>query len=136
MVLVKIVFVSMIGNIEEIVDIVVDKLCDLGLDVDVDECIIVDVLDFLEVDIVIVVIYIYGDGELLDEMMDFYEDLVDFNLNGKIYGVVGLGDIFYDEFCKVVDDFDCVFVVIGVEKGLECVKVDFFVEEEDIECLE
>ena len=37
-------------------------------------------------------------------MMDFYEDLADLNLNGKIYGVVGSGDTFYDEFCKAVDD--------------------------------
>ncbi len=43
--------------------------------------------------------YTYGDGELPDEMMDFYEDLVDLNLNGKIHGVVDSGDNFYDEFC-------------------------------------
>ena len=59
--------------------------------------------------IAIVATYTYGDGELPDEMMDFYEDLADLNLNGKIYGVVGSGDTFYDEFCKAVDDFDRVF---------------------------
>lgn len=106
MVLVKIVYVSMIGNIEEIVDIVVDKLCDLGLDVEVEECMMVDVVDFEDVDIVIVVIYIYGDGDLLDEIVDFYEDLVEVDLFGKVYGVVGLGDIFYDYFCKFVDEFE------------------------------
>ncbi|HET3314813.1 TPA: flavodoxin, partial [Streptococcus pneumoniae] len=71
-----------------------------------------------------------------DEMMDFYEDLADLNLNGKIYGVVGSGDTFYDEFCKAVDDFDRVFVSTGAEKGSECVKVDLSAEEEDIERLE
>lgn len=93
-------------------------------------------LDFLEADIAIVATYTYGDGELPDEMMDFYEDLADLNLNGKIYGVVGSGDTFYDEFCKAVDDFDRVFVSTGAEKGSECVKVDLSAEEEDIERLE
>ena len=38
MALAKIVFASMTGNTEEIADIVADKLRELGLDVDVDEC--------------------------------------------------------------------------------------------------
>ena len=38
----------MTGNTEEIADIVADKLRDLGLDVDVDECTTVDASDFLE----------------------------------------------------------------------------------------
>ena len=123
MALAKIVFASMTGNTEEIADIVADKLRDLGLDVDVDECTTVDASDFLEADIAIVATYTYGDGELPDEMMDFYEDLADLNLNGKIYGVVGSGDTFYDEFCKAVDDFDRVFVATGAEKGSECVSI-------------
>lgn len=83
MALAKIVFASMTGNTEEIADIVADKLRDLGLDVDVDECTTVDASDFLEADIAIVATYTYGDGELPDEMMDFYEDLADLNLNAK-----------------------------------------------------
>lgn len=38
MMLVKIVYVSMIGNIEEIVDIVVEVFEDLELEVEIDEC--------------------------------------------------------------------------------------------------
>ena len=64
MALAKIVFASMTGNTEEIADIVADKLRDLGLDVDVDECTTVDASDFLEADIAIVATYTYGDGEL------------------------------------------------------------------------
>ena len=57
-------------------------------------------------------------------------------MNGKIYGVVGSGDTFYDEFCKAVDDFDRVFAETGAVKGSECVKVDLSAEDEDIEKLE
>lgn len=136
MALAKIVFASMTGNTEEIADIVADKLRELGLDVDVDECTTVDASDFLEADIAIVATYTYGDGELPDEIMDFYEDLADLDLSDKIYGVVGSGDTFYDEFCKAVDDFDAVFASTGAEKGAENVKVDLAAEEDDIENLE
>lgn len=136
MALAKIVFASMTGNTEEIADIVADKLRDLGIDVDVDECTTVDASDFLEADIAIVATYTYGDGELPDEIMDFYEDLADLDLSDKIYGVVGSGDTFYDEFCKAVDDFDTVFVSTGATKGAENVKVDLAAEEDDIENLE
>lgn len=136
MALAKIVFASMTGNTEEIADIVADKLRELGLDVDVDECTTVDAEDFLEADVTIVATYTYGDGELPDEIVDFYEDLAGLDLSGKIYGVVGSGDTFYDEFCKSVDEFDLVFAATGAEKGAENVKVDLSAEEEDIEKLE
>ena len=136
MALAKIVYASMTGNTEEIADIVADKLRDLGLDVDIDECTTVEAEDFLEADVAIVASYTYGDGELPDEIVDFYEDLKDVNLEGKYYGEVGSGDTFYDEFCKAVDDFDQVFAEIGAEKISENVKVDLAAEDEDIENLE
>ena len=76
MTLAKIVFASMTGNTEEIADIVADKLRELDVEVEVDECTTVDAEDFLEADIAIVATYTYGDGELPDEMMDFYGRLV------------------------------------------------------------
>ncbi len=136
MALAKIVYASMTGNTEEIADIVADKLRDLGVDVAIDECTMVEAEDFLEADVAIVASYTYGDGELPDEIVDFYEDLKDVNLEGKYYGVVGSGDTFYDEFCKAVDDFDQVFAEIGAEKISENVKVDLAAEDEDIENLE
>ena len=136
MALAKIVFASMTGNTEEIADIVADKLKELGLEVDIDECTMVDAEEFLEADIAIVASYTYGDGELPDEIIDFYEDLASLDLTGKVYGVVGSGDTFCDEFCKAVDDFDRAFAATGAEKGAENVKVDLSAEEEDVENLE
>ena len=46
MALAKIVFASMTGNTEEIADIVADKLKELGLEVDIDECTMVDAEEF------------------------------------------------------------------------------------------
>lgn len=136
MTLAKIVYASMTGNTEEVADIVASKLEELGLDVETNECTTVDADDFLEADLVIVATYTYGEGELPDEILDFYEDLTELDLSGKVYGVCGSGDTFYDEFCKSVDEFDAVFAKTGATKGAENVKVDLAVEDDDIINLE
>ncbi|WEV44809.1 flavodoxin [Streptococcaceae bacterium ESL0687] len=132
----KIVYASMTGNTEEIADIVCEALENKGIEVEMDECTSVDAEDLLDFDINIVATYTYGDGELPDEIVDFYDDLKDLDLTGKIYGVVGSGDTFYDEFCKSVDDFDSAFASTGATKGAENVKVDLAAEEDDIQALE
>ncbi|MEY8700317.1 flavodoxin [Streptococcus ferus] len=136
MALAKIVYASMTGNTEELADIVAKKLEDLGHTVEVDECTTVDADEFQDVDIAIVASYTYGDGDLPDEIVDFYEDLQDLDLSGKVYGVVGSGDTFYDYFCKAVDDFELAFAGTGAQKGADSVKVDLSAEDEDIANLE
>ncbi|MGT2894909.1 flavodoxin [Streptococcus entericus] len=136
MALAKIVYASMTGNTEEIADIVADKLTQLGHTVELEECTSVDASDFEEADIAIVATYTYGDGDLPDEIVDFYEDLQELDLTGKIYGVVGSGDTFYDFFCKAVDDFEAAFEKSGATKGAASVKVDLAAEDDDIKALE
>ena len=136
MALAKIVYASMTGNTEEIADIVAEALENMDIDVEINECTQVDAEDFQEADICVVATYTYDDGDLPDEIVDFYEDLQELELPGKIYGVCGSGDTFYDEFCKSVDDFNAAFAKTGAVKGAESVKVDLNAEEEDIENLE
>lgn len=136
MALAKIVYASMTGNTEEIADIVANKLTELGHTVELEECTSVDASDFEDADIAVVASYTYGDGDLPDEIVDFYEDLQDLDLTGKVFGVVGSGDTFYDYFCKAVDDFEAAFEKSGATKGADSVKVDLAAEDEDIEKLE
>lgn len=136
MTLAKIVYASMTGNTEEIADIVAEAFEDLELEVEIDECTQVDAADFEEADICVVATYTYGDGDLPDEIVDFYEDLQEIDLSGKIFGVCGSGDTFYDDFCKSVDDFEAVFTQTGAKKGADSVKVDLAAEEDDIQRLE
>lgn len=136
MTLAKIVYASMTGNTEEIADIVAEAFEDLELEVEIDECTQVDAADFEKADICVVATYTYGDGDLPDEIVDFYEDLQEIDLSGKIFGVCGSGDTFYDDFCKSVDDFEAVFTQIGAKKGADSVKVDLAAEEDDIQRLE
>ena len=132
----KIVYASMTGNTEEIADIVAEAFENLNIDVEIDECTQVEEEDFEDADICVVATYTYGEGDLPDEIEDFYEDLKELDLTGKIFGVCGSGDTFYDQYCKSVDDFDAVFEKIGATRGADSVKVEMAAEEEDIENLE
>ncbi len=134
MTLAKIVYASMTGNTEEIADIVAEAFEDLELEVEIDECTQVDAADFEEADICVVATYTYGDGDLPDEIVDFYEDLQEIDLSGKIFGVCGSGDTFYDDFCKSVDDFEAAFT--QNRRSKDSVKVDLAAEEDDIQRLE
>lgn len=107
--LAKIVYASMTGNTEACADIVADKLEELGFEVELDECTSVDADDMADADLCIVGTYTYGDGELPDEIVDFYEELAEVDLSGKIYGCFGSGDTFYDDFCICVDMFEAQF---------------------------
>lgn len=134
--LAKIVYASLTGNTEEIADIVAEALENLDIEVEINECTQVDADDFISADLCVVATYTYGDGDLPDEIVDFYEDLQEVDLTGKTFGVCGSGDTFYDDFAKSVDDFEAAFLKTGATRGAESVKVDLAAEEADIEKLE
>lgn len=132
-----IVFASLTGNTEEIADITAEIFEEHGVDVDIVECVQADPADYKEYDYCIVATYTYGvDGDLPDEIVDFYEEMEEVDLTGKIFGVVGSGDTFYEGFfCTAVDDFEQQFAKSGATKGATGVKVDLDAEEEDVENL-
>lgn len=132
----KIVYASMTGNNEEVAGIVEEAFEDLGVDVDTVEISQADADELKDVDICVVSTYTYGDGELPDEAVDFYEDLLTEDLSGKVYGCCGSGDTFYDDFGKSIDDFAAAFEKTGAKKGADIVKVDLAPEEADISNLE
>ena len=135
---VKVVFATITGNNEDVADIIAEALENKGITVDVEEISQVDAFDLEEFDGVIACPYTYDEGALPDEGMDFYEDLADVDLSGKVYGVAGSGDTFYGEyFCTAVDDFGTQLAKAGATKGAENVKINLAPDsDEDIEILE
>lgn len=128
-----IVFASLTGNTEQMADIVAETLEDRGIHVEIVDSMQADAQDFLDYDICIVGSYTYGvDGVLPDEMIDFHEELGELDLSGKVFGVFGSGDTFYDYFCAAVDFFENQFIQTGANKVTETVKVNLNAEEEDI----
>ena len=133
---VMIVYASLTGNTEECTEILEEAFQELGAEVEVVESVFADPEDFTDADIAVVGTYTYGtDADLPDEIVDFYEELEEVDLTGKIFGSFGSGDTFYEKYCKSVDDFDEQFEKTGALKGAENVKVNLNPEEEDSENL-
>ncbi|GEN49042.1 flavodoxin [Ligilactobacillus pobuzihii] len=103
----KVVFATITGNNEDIADIISDNLEDQGFEIEQIEISQAEIEDFEEADICVICPYTYDEGALPDEGLDFYDDLKeDAQLDGKVYGVAGSGDTFYEGFyCTAVDDF-------------------------------
>src|SRR5699024_5418749 len=119
-----IVYASLTGNTRECAEIIKEALEESGAEVELMESVYADPEDFLQADICLVGTYTYGiDGQLPDEMVDFYEELADVDLFGKVFGTFGSGDTFYEEYCKSVDDFTEQFLKAGAVEGAESVKV-------------
>jgi flavodoxin short chain len=136
MALVKIVYASMTGNTEEISEILESTIQEAGLDVEREECSEVDVDFFDDADACIIATYTYGDGELPFEFEDFFDELGEKDLSGKVYGVVGSGDREYGEFfCKSAHDFVEAFEKTGAKKAAETVEIENNAEDEDVEAL-
>lgn len=134
--LATIIYTSLTGNTEEIADIITDEL--EAQDIEVDMINIDEAAgdEFEDSDICIVCTYTYDDGDIPSEIMEFYEELPDMDLSGKVFGVAGSGDTFYDFYCKSVDDFEEAFKKTGATKGADSVKVELAPEQEDIDHLE
>ncbi|MDN2453806.1 flavodoxin [Lactobacillus sp. UCMA15818] len=128
----KVVFASITGNNEDIADIVTEKLEKKNITVDIEEISQCDPSDFEDVDLCIVVPYTYDEGALPDEGIDFFEELENLDLTGKIYGVAGSGDTFYGEYyCVAVDKFAAAFEKTGATKGTTSVKINLAPDTEE-----
>lgn len=131
-----VVYASITGNNEDIADIISDQLKKHDIDVNETEISQTDAEELLDADICVVCPYTYDEGALPEEGMDFYEDLQDLDLTGKIYGVAGSGDVFYgDDFNKAVDEYGKAFKAASATQGAENVKIDLEPVEEDVETL-
>ncbi|KRM13289.1 flavodoxin [Paucilactobacillus suebicus] len=131
-----VVYATITGNNEDVADIITEAFEDLGVDVDETEITQADAEEFEDADICVVCPYTYDEGELPEEGMDFYDDLQELDLSGKVYGVAGSGDTFYlDDYCVAVDKFAEAFDKAKATRGTEPVKINLEPEDEDIKTL-
>ena len=93
-----VVYATMTGNNEEVANIVCDSLTNLNVKVIESEISQTDVTEFAKADILVVCAYTYDEGAMPEEGLDFYDDLQETDLTGKVYGVAGSGDKFYGEY--------------------------------------
>ncbi|MDN6161523.1 MAG: flavodoxin [Atopostipes sp.] len=135
---VLIVYASLTGNTKAGAMILKETFEDLSIDVEVMESFHADPFDYKDYDIAIAGTYTYGmNANLPDEIIDFYEELEDVDLTGKVYGAFGSGDKFYvGKYCLCVDYFEEQFEETNARKGSNGVKYNLDPDEEDKEALE
>ena len=132
-----VVFATITGNNEDVADIVTDALEDHGVEVEENEMTMADVADFADADICVVCPYTYDEGALPDEGLDFFDDLQEADLKGKVSGVAGSGDTAdADDFCVAVDKFGEAFAKSGATKGADNVHINLAPDEDDIKTLD
>ncbi|KAF0370782.1 flavodoxin [Pediococcus acidilactici] len=134
----KVVFATITGNNEDCADIITEALEDLGVEVDETEISQTDAAELKDYDINVIVPYTYDEGALPEEGLDFYDDLAELDLSGKIYGVAGSGDTFYEEFyCVAVDKFSEALTKANATKGTADLKINLAPEsQEDLDHLD
>lgn len=133
----KVIFATITGNNEDVADIITEKLENLGIDVTKEEISQADVTELTAVDICVIVPYTYDEGALPEEGLDFFDDLADIDLSGKIYGCAGSGDTFYeDDYCRAVTDFSHAMKKAGATQGAQDVFVNLAPEADDVTALD
>lgn len=118
------VFASMSGNTEEIANLVAEGIKQAGNEVEIKEIFHAAAKDLLEYDAILLGTYTWGDGELPDDFLDFYEDLHNLDLTGKKAAVFGSGDHAYIHFCAAVDILESKLRECGAELVQEGLKIE------------
>ncbi len=121
---VLIVFTSMTGNTELMTKTIGNELRCLGFSVTEKDAFEAetDGLDFY--DVLLIGSYTWGDGDLPDEIVDFYEELGKLDLTDKEAAVFGSGDSSYEHFARAVDIFEESLKDQGCHILLKGLKVD------------
>ena len=129
---IKLIYASLTGNTEMLSDLMIEKFEEEGIEIE--KLFVEDLEDFdflEEADAFIVATYTYGEGELPEEMEEFFEAIPDMNLEGKIYGVIGTGDTVYEEYCVCVDQFDEQIAKTGAINPTENLKIEIEADEDE-----
>ncbi|WP_243387282.1 flavodoxin [Bacillus kexueae] len=128
------IYTSMSGNTESIAQEIVNGIKRTGEEVEVLELFEVESLSLLsEYDGILLGAYTWGDGELPDEFIGFYEELNDLDLRGKVCATFGSGDTMYPQFCAAVDLLEMKLRDRGATIVQQGLKIEFSPEGEEIE---
>lgn len=128
----EIIYASLTGNNEEIAEIIQNQLREHHVDTNFTEIGQADAFDLPVADLIVIVPYTYGEGDLPEEGLDFFDDLQDVNLSGTVFGVAGSGDRWYTEdYCKAVVEFDHQLETTGATRGVQPLFIDLHPEDAD-----
>lgn len=131
---VLIIYTSMTGNTEALVEEVQLGLKENNVIVDIKEAFDARPDDLLEYDGFLIGTYTWEGGEIPDEFMFFYEELDSFDLTGKKAAVFGSGDSYYRfTFGAALNLFADKIQSCGATITVPTLLIDLFPEEEELD---
>lgn len=123
------------GTAEDVADELAEALGEAGIEVEVVDMEDADpgVLDGSRA--VVVCTATHGDGELPDNSVEFYEAIEEEgpDLGGVVFGVCGLGDEAYADFCEAGRIWSRFLSGLGATEVVERYEIDGYPDDEDIE---
>jgi flavodoxin I len=130
---VLVIYASMTGNTEEMAEAIVEGVKEAGIEVVSKEAFDGNPEDLNDYDGIIIGAYTWGDGELPDEFLDFYEGMDGLDLSGKKAAVFGSGDTSYPIYCGAVDTIEQKLRELGAEIVMESLKFEYDASEQEKE---
>jgi flavodoxin I len=128
-----VVYASMTGNTEEMAEAIVEGAKEAGAEVVSKEAFDASADELNHYDGIIIGAYTWGDGELPDEFIDFFDEMDGLDLSGKKAAVFGSGDTSYPIYCGAVDLIEAKLKELGAEIAGECIKFEYNASEEEKE---
>ncbi|MCM2533927.1 flavodoxin [Neobacillus pocheonensis] len=119
-----IVYASMSGNTEELAQLIGEGINQAGVTVEIKDILMSDVVELKEYDGILLGAYTWGDGDLPDEFLDFYEEMNSLDFKGKMAAAFGSCDSSYDHWGRAVDILSNKLVELGAEVVLDGLKID------------
>lgn len=131
---VLLIYASMSGNTERMAEVVSEGIRETGAELEIIDIMNgTNAMDLLDYDGILLGSYTWGDGELPDDYLDFYEELDELDLSGKKAAVFGSGDTGYNYFCAAVDILMEKLKERGADVFPDTIKVDITPTDEDEE---
>lgn len=126
-----VVFASMTGNTEEMAEAVAEGIRGEGVEAVLKDVFDTNASELAGYDAVLLGAYTWGDGELPDEFLDFYDEMDDVELTGKPSAAFGSADSSYPEYGRAVNLLEEKLLSCGAVLAAEGLKVELNPSEQE-----
>jgi flavodoxin I len=118
------VFTSLTGNTRDMADAIAEGIRSEHVELDIKEVMYASGDDLLKYDGIALGAYTWGDGDLPDEFLDFFDEMSEVQLDGQKAIVFGSCDSSYPVFGGAVDQLVDKLKEIGAEVVEEGLKIE------------
>lgn len=123
------VFTSLTGNTRDMADAIAEGIKSEHVELDIKEVMYASGDDLLKYDGIALGAYTWGDGDLPDEFLDFFDEMSEVQLDGQKAIVFGSCDSSYPVFGGAVDQLVDKLKEIGAEVVEEGLKIEMSLAE-------